>query len=96
MESAIAGLQYRTGGTTSLTEADGTFRYAAGDLVEFSVGGIQSGGAMGKSILSPLGLVADASGVSDRRVVNVARLLLTLDDDGTPDDAWNIRRRVVS
>lgn len=96
VDSVVQGLQYVTGETRALTDAEGTFRYADGATVAFAVGDIALGEAVGAAILSPLDLVVGASGVRDPHVVNLARFLLTIDDDGEPSNGVQITEAVRS
>jgi hypothetical protein len=53
----ITGLHYVTPTRSGLTDANGTFKYLAGESVAFSVGGIRLGSAAGAPAISPFTLV---------------------------------------
>lgn len=81
IDSAVSGLRFSTDSQQGRTSAEGAFVYRPGEDVSFAVGGIQLGSAAGQSILTPLSLLPDAS-PADAAVVNMARLLQSLDADG--------------
>lgn len=90
IDSVVVGLTYTTPTLSGITDANGVFRYIEGETVTFSIGGIIIGSVMGGSIVTPLDLVPHAASVSDDQVLNIARLLQTLDDNGDPDDGITI------
>ncbi len=79
---------------TGTTDADGTFKYEAGGTVTFSVGGvvIGSGSPSGEGAeITPVDIVS--GGTEDNQaVVNIARFLQTLDDDGDPTNGIGISK----
>ncbi len=85
------GVYYKTmpGDVTGLTENGGQFRYFPGDRVTFYLGGDDSKGilvadaVLAQSRISPLE-VFDTRNTGDRRVVNLSRILLSLDDHSIP------------
>ena len=86
VDSVVAGLTYTTTTLSGITDANGVFRYAAGETVTFSIGGVLLGTAEGASTITPMDLVPSATSVSDEQVLNIARFLQTLDDNGDPSD----------
>lgn len=94
VDSVVAGLTYSTATLSGVTDANGVFRYAAGETVTFSIGGIIIGSALGASSITPLDLVSSAASVSDEQVLNIARFLQTLDDNGDPEDGITISAAV--
>lgn len=91
IDAKVSGLSYKSDSQLdSLTDVDGTFKYVEGESVTFSVGGIALGSAVGKSIVTPVDLVAGASELADplanETVIKILRLLQTLDSDGELDD----------
>ena len=52
MHSRIQGVSYRTPTRSGKTDANGNFKYLAGETVTFSVGGIELGSATGSSNIS--------------------------------------------
>lgn len=85
------GVYYRTipGGATGLTENGGQFWYVPGDRVTFYLGSDDTKGiivadaVVAQPRISPLE-VYDTRNTADRRVVNLSRFLLSLDDHSIP------------
>lgn len=96
IDSAVAGLRYVTknsAGTithTGSTNVSGEYTYDTGDQVTFSIGDITFPPVTAKSTVTPLD-VAGTSNVHDTSVVNIARLLQTLDSDGDPSNGIEIK-----
>jgi len=99
IDSAVAGLHYvskSTSGTTThsgTTNASGEYRYEPGDTVTFSIGDIAFPPVTAKSKVTPLD-IASTDDVHDITVVNIARLLQTLDSDGDPSNGIKIEDAV--
>lgn len=81
VDAPVEGLHYVSGEKSGYTNANGEFTYEIGKNVTFSIGGITFTTA-GASIVTPLA-VFDTENFDDSRVVNLARLLQTLDSDGS-------------
>ncbi|MEK6806133.1 MAG: neutral/alkaline non-lysosomal ceramidase N-terminal domain-containing protein [Pseudomonadota bacterium] len=87
VDSRVEGLTYESDGLTGLTNAAGEFRYEVDELAAFSLGGIQLGAVTGQDVMTPITLVpggvfgADVASTTPA-ILNIARLLLTLDTDG--------------
>lgn len=80
-----SGLDYSTPTRSGVTDARGTFAFAAGETVEFSIGGVVVGSAPGQDNLTPVDLVP--GGTADTPAVqNIARFLLMLDENADPAD----------
>jgi len=96
IDSAVAGLHYVTknsAGTithSGSTNASGEYTYNAGDEVTFSIGDIAFAPVTAKSTVTPLDIVG-TSDIYDTSVVNIARLLQTLDSDGDPSNGIEIK-----
>ena len=97
VDSPVAGLAYTSGGLSGVTSADGSFTCEAGQPVRFSIGNLQlpSGTCVTGAVVTPLTIFGTAD-VNDIRVVNLARFLQTLDQNGYPDDGINIAAQVSS
>ena len=79
VDGPVAGLRYISGSVAGITGANGEFQFEVGAPVRFYIGDIHLGTASrGKSIITPLDLVADGS-VDTPAVLNIARLLQSLD-----------------
>jgi len=87
VDGPVSGLRYACGGVTGTTDGLGQFDYASGASCTFSVGGVTIGSAAGAPLLTPVSLVTGASpGVANTAVTNIVRFLLSLDNDGDPDN----------
>lgn len=82
----IVGLRFETPTISGTTDERGTFRYEDGEIVSFSVGRTLVGSARGASRLTIADIVARVDGsprkLADPGLTNIARFLLTLDEDG--------------
>ncbi|MDE2081393.1 MAG: hypothetical protein KGI90_08570 [Burkholderiales bacterium] len=95
MDSDVVGLNYNCGGVTGVTDNLAQFQYISGQSCSFSIGGIDLGSAVGAPLMTPVDLVPGASpGVANAAVTDIARLLLSLDDDGDPGNGITISAAV--
>lgn len=89
LDSPVAGIRYRTATRSGVTDNQGRFSYLEGESVTFSIGDIDLPSAPACSVVTPLDLVGTAN-LNDTSVVNIARLLQTLDGNGNPTDGITI------
>ncbi|MEM7257530.1 MAG: DM13 domain-containing protein [Pseudomonadota bacterium] len=85
VDSAVTGMGYETATRTGTTDANGTFEYLANETVTFSLGDITLPAVQADTLITPLDIFA-TNNIGDARVINLTRLLQTLDTDG---DATN-------
>ncbi len=105
VDSPVAGLFYRTPTRAGLTDAQGNFKYLAGETIVFSLGGTTLGQAKGSAVVTPfsltgmtpvraeleiLDLLKAASVNSFDRTLNIATFLQSLDTDGNPDNGIDL------
>ena len=90
VDSVVEGLHYETPTYSGTTNSAGEYDYLPGETVTFSIGGIIFGASAAGPVVTPLSLVSGATDATDPEVTNIVRLLLTLDDDGNPDNGINI------
>ncbi|WP_033297640.1 thrombospondin type 3 repeat-containing protein, partial [Psychromonas ossibalaenae] len=82
LDSAVSGIQYiTTSGTTGITNSTGEYKYQDGDNITFSFAGITLPAVAAKKVLTPFDLVG-SNNINDPSVINLIRLLQSLDDDG--------------
>jgi hypothetical protein len=98
IDAPVVGIGYRgptqEGVTADSSDEDGGgFLFFPDETIEFSVGTVTLGSALGAKKVSPLDLFHNAD-INDPRAINVARLLQSLDDDHS-DGKINIRPIVV-
>lgn len=89
VDSAVQGLNYETATQSGKTDEQGRYSYVDGETVTFSIGDITFPAVMAKAMLSPLD-VFEVTDVNDIRVQNMARLLQTLDQDGSSGNGITI------
>ncbi len=85
LDSAVEGLSYGATTQFGVTDENGGFTVDRGQQVIFSIGDLTLPGVLAKEIITPLDIFGTTS-VDDPRVVNLARLLQSLDADGYPDN----------
>ena len=93
LDSAVEGLSYVSGSISGLTDADGRFVYEANGRVRFEVGDIVIGETAGKPLITPIDLVDDGD-IDHPTVINIARFLQTIDEDGDPSNGIRITEQV--
>lgn len=97
VDSPVAGLAYSAGTKSGTTGADGSYTCDVGQPVKFSLGSLQLPAVTcttGAAVVTPL-TIFGTTDVNDLRVVNLARLLQTLDQNGNADDGINIAPEVA-
>lgn len=89
LDSAVEGLEYKSGELEGITDERGTFEYEQIDgisqPVTFSFNGVELGTALGKTVVTPLDLVPN-SDIDDIEVQNIARFIQMLDNDENPNN----------
>lgn len=91
LDSKVEGITYISGSISGVTDANGTFRYETGGTVRFMIGDLLIGEAQGKELITPVDFVRGGS-VSQPTVLNIVRFLLTIDNDGNPDNGIQISK----
>lgn len=89
VDSAVAGLHYSTASAGGTTNQDGEFNYQDGETVTFSIGDLQFPAVTATDVITPLSIF-QTSDVNNTAVVNMARLLQSLDYNGDPSDGISI------
>jgi len=96
LDSPVSGLQYEANpsGQTGTTRGGGKFICKEGDTIGFYVGDVALGQTLCKEIATPIDLVPGAIDETDPIenpiVTNIARFLLSLDNDLDPSNGINI------
>lgn len=81
IDTAVQGLNYETATQSGKTNEQGEFSYQNGEQVTFSIGSIMFESVLSKAIITPLDIF-NTDNIQTPSVVNMLRLLQTLDDDG--------------
>ncbi len=82
----VEGLGYSTETQSGVTDSTGKFQYIEGETVKFSIGGIVIAEVKAKEVIKPLDLATGATDETNPTLINIGRLLLTLDDDDNSDN----------
>lgn len=93
VDSPISGIHYATTTFSGTTNSGGEFKYLEGETITFSIGDIVFPAVTALTSLSPLDL-AGTTDTSDTALVNMTRLLQTLDQDGDPTNGIKIHPAV--
>ncbi len=86
IDDIVVGLRFKNSTLSGVTDEKGNFSYVEGELVQFFVGDIFIGEALGKPVLTPIDLVPGASDETNAQVINLIRFIQTLDDDQDPSN----------
>ena len=89
LDSPVANVDYRTATRSGSTDGTGRFSYNSSETVTFHIGDLDFPAASARRYVTPLTL-ANTDNPRDSRVVNMLRLLQTLDKDGNPDNRISI------
>lgn len=89
LDSPVINIGYRTATQSGVTNAQGEYSYLPGETVTFFIGDLEFPAVAASGTVTPLEL-AGASNTNDPIVVNMIRLLQTLDRDGNPDNGITI------
>lgn len=96
MENPVEGLIFRSESQEGVTNTNGEFKYVEGEIVEFFVGDIKVGEAIGNNKLTPVDIAETPNAsVNSEEVKNIAAFLQTLDIDNNPDNGIKISSEVV-
>ena len=93
-DNEVEGMYYETESGSGLTDSSGRFSYKIDEKVRFYVGDILLGEAQGEDVITPVDLVDGASGASHPTAINIARFLISIDDDNDLSNGINISENV--
>jgi len=89
IDSPVINIGYRTATQNGDTNSRGEFKYLAGETVTFFIGDLEFPPILAAEVVTPLDM-ADTDDVAHHMVINIIRLLQSLDKDGDPDNGINI------
>lgn len=97
VDGPVAGVSYSTspGNHTGVTNAKGEYQFTEGDKVTFRIGGIVFPEVTAKGTVTPLDMGGEGADLNSPVVINILRLLQTLDDDGDPENGISISADTV-
>lgn len=89
LDSPVISIGYRTETLEGVTNSLGEYDYVEGETVTFFIGDLEFPSVTASATVTPLDL-AGTTDTEDNVVVNIIRLLQTLDQDGNPDNGITI------
>jgi len=95
LDSFVANIGYRTETIEDVTNSLGEYDYVEGETVTFFIGDLELPPVTATGKVTPLDLVG-SDDTSNSTVVNIIRLLQTLDEDGNPDNGITITETAKS
>lgn len=89
LDAPVANVDFETATQSGVTNAQGEFIFVEGETVTFSIGDLAFPPVTGGETITPLE-ISGTNNPNDRQVVNMIRLLQTLDQDGDPSNGITI------
>ncbi|HHP7234676.1 MAG TPA: hypothetical protein ACFCUC_08605 [Desulfobacterales bacterium] len=90
VDSAVIGIEYQTPTQSGFTNERAEFHYQPGEQVTFKIGDLVLGTTPGGEMITPVDLVAGATGTDDQTVKNLLVFLQSLDADSDPSNGIEI------
>jgi hypothetical protein len=89
VDSPVINIDYRTETQNGVTNSRGEFKYHPGETITFFIGDLEFPPVLAGERVTPLDM-ADTDDITHPMVINIARLLQTLDKDGDPTNGITI------
>ena len=89
VDAPVIGIDYLTETYEGITTENGEFLYANGENVTFYIGELEFPTVVAQTVVTPFTL-AGTNNFADQQVINISRLLQSLDQDGNPDNGITI------
>ncbi|MBL4798605.1 MAG: hypothetical protein JKY50_14400 [Oleispira sp.] len=89
IDSEVINVGYRTATLNGVTDNLGQYQYIEGEKVTFFIGELEFPEVTATPVVTPL-VMANTKNIDDPTVVNIIRLLQTLDKDGNPSNGITI------
>jgi Ca2+-binding EF-hand superfamily protein len=90
IDSAVSGIEYQSGQFSGITDEFGRFQYEDNATIRFKIGDIVLGEGVASETMTPIDIIEGANDESNNAVINILRLLQTLDSDGDPENGIDI------
>lgn len=94
LDGPVEGMEYVTVLWSGITDRDGKFLYQDGENITFFLGDVILGRTNAKRFITPLDIVAGSVNTSFPEVINMSRLLQSLDFDGDLDNGIQISSEI--
>jgi hypothetical protein len=94
IDAPVQGVEYKTATQSGITDANGMYKYVAGEQVTFSIGKTSLGTVTAAIYVTPENFSTSGTGLSDQSVKNILRFLQTVDADGVPENGIEIKQAV--
>lgn len=95
IDSPVEGIRYESSSYSGITDFTGRFDYKPGQVISFYIGEVLIGQVAGQQVITPLHLVNENS-LRSQSVINLARLLQTLDEDSDPGNGIKINENTAN
>lgn len=89
VDAAVGGVDYSTGSQQGITNEKGEFQYTEGENITFSIGDLVFPSVKAGGTITPLE-IANTEDINSNKVINMIRLLISLDEDGDPSNGITI------
>lgn len=89
VDAPVGNIGYRTETQNTTTIENGEFLYFGGENVTFFIGDLEFPTVAAQTVVTPFTL-AKTNDFEDQQVINIARLLQSIDEDGNPDNGITI------
>lgn len=89
IDGPVGNIGYRTETHEGVTSPTGVYQYEPGETVVFFIGDLEFPPVLASGVVTPLDIVGTTD-TEDHRVINIIRLLQTLDADGDPSNGITI------
>ncbi|MDZ4261116.1 MAG: hypothetical protein U1B30_02145, partial [Pseudomonadota bacterium] len=81
LDAAVINIGYRTASQQGFTNANGEFNYRPGEMITFFIGSLEFPPVLAGDIVTPMD-IANTTDLSNNQLINILRLLQSLDADG--------------
>ena len=95
LDAPVSNLGYSTATLNGTTNANGEFQYRSGEMITFSIGNIVFPAVPVDSVITPFDLAGSTS-LTDNKVINILRLLQSLDADGNATNGIEIPAAAIT
>jgi hypothetical protein len=95
LDAAVSNIGYRTATQEGFTNNNGEFAYQIGELITFYIGDLELPSVVATGIITPLD-IANTESLTDNQLINILRLLQSLDKDGDASNGIEITAAAIA